>query len=104
MKLGGSGTLAEPFPPKPKGMHRKTYIRLYAYVSDTGNPGIVSVIDTATNTVGATIPVGLLPQPVAITPDGTRAYVSNLGDSTVSVIDTASNSVIATISRLPRTS
>jgi hypothetical protein len=28
MKLGGSGSMAEPFPSKPKGMHRRTYVRL----------------------------------------------------------------------------
>lgn len=27
-RLGGSGSMAEPFPPKPKGMHWKTYFRL----------------------------------------------------------------------------
>jgi YVTN family beta-propeller protein len=55
------------------------------------------VIDTASNTVVATIPVGQIPQGVAITPDGTRAYVTNGVDNTVSVIDTASNTVVATI-------
>ena len=28
VKLGGSGSLADPFPSKPKGMHRSTYQRL----------------------------------------------------------------------------
>ena len=68
-----------------------------AYVGEAANPGAVLVIDTATNNVDATIPVGPVPAPVAITPDGTRAYVGNVGDSTVSVIDTASNTVIVTI-------
>jgi YVTN family beta-propeller protein len=57
----------------------------------------VSVIDTASNAVVATIPVGTLPVGVATTPDGTRAYVTNAGDNTVSVIDTAKNTVMATI-------
>src|SRR5207249_1388432 len=58
----------------------------------------VSVIDTATNTVIAT--VGMFhPIVVAITPDGIRAYVTNSSASfgSVSVVDTASNIVIATI-------
>jgi YVTN family beta-propeller protein len=61
------------------------------------NSNSVFVIDTATNTVIATIPVGLFPLSIAITPDGTRAYVTNSNSGTISVIDTATNSVIATI-------
>jgi YVTN family beta-propeller protein len=57
----------------------------------------VSVIDTASNTVVATIPVGQDPNGVAITSDGTQAYVTNQSDNTASVIDTASNTVVATI-------
>ena len=55
------------------------------------------MIDTATNTVVATIPVGASPQGVAINPDGTFAYVANGGNDNVSVIDTATNTVVATI-------
>lgn len=29
MKLGGSGSMADPFPPKPKGMHWRTYSNLF---------------------------------------------------------------------------
>ncbi|MCA1683019.1 MAG: beta-propeller fold lactonase family protein [Actinobacteria bacterium] len=57
----------------------------------------VSVIDTSTNTVVATVAVGSNPQDVAVTPDGSRAYVVNTGEDTVSVIDTATNMVVATI-------
>jgi len=57
----------------------------------------VSVINTATNTVIATIPVGSLPSEVAVTPGGTRAYVTNEGSGNVSVINVAGNSVITTI-------
>src|SRR5262249_9937833 len=57
----------------------------------------VSVIDTATNTVVATVGVGNSPLGVAITPDGARAYVTNYGSHTVSVIDIATNTVVATI-------
>jgi YVTN family beta-propeller protein len=58
----------------------------------------VSVIDTATNTVIAAIPVSGTPYLVAVTPDGSKLYVTDFSDSTVSVISTASNAVIATIS------
>uniref|UniRef100_UPI000A96E89D YncE family protein n=1 Tax=Rhodococcus marinonascens TaxID=38311 RepID=UPI000A96E89D len=37
------------------------------------------------------------PVGVAVTPDGTRAYVTNVGDGTVSVIDTATNTVVETV-------
>ncbi len=58
--------------------------------------GTVSVID-ATNKVVATIKVGLAPFGVAVTPDGSTVYVTNL-NNTVSVIATATNAVSATIS------
>jgi YVTN family beta-propeller protein len=57
----------------------------------------VSVIDTATNTVVATIAVGSRPFGVAVSPDGLRVYVANYAGSSVSVIDTAANAVIATV-------
>ena len=57
----------------------------------------VAVIDTATGTVIATIPVGTGPEGVAFTPDRTRAYIPNQTSATVSVIGTATNSVVATI-------
>ena len=46
----------------------------------------VSVIDTATGLVSATITSVPPPFAVAITPDGTKAYVTNFGSDTVSVI------------------
>ena len=66
-----------------------------AYVTNNSS-NTVSVIDTATNIVTATIPVGSFPASVVVSPDGTRAYVGNLTE-TVSVIDTASNAVVATV-------
>jgi YVTN family beta-propeller protein len=56
----------------------------------------VTVIDTLTNTVIDTITVGQSPSGIAITPDGTRAYVASR-NRTISVIDTSTNTVIATI-------
>jgi YVTN family beta-propeller protein len=70
------------------------------YITNAGSNN-VSVIDTAKNTVTATIPVGTFPWGVAVSPDGSKVYVSNLQataiPSTVSVIDTATNKVIAAI-------
>ena len=55
------------------------------------------MIATATNKVaGLPIPVGTFPFWVAITPDGTQAYVTN-ADNTVSVIKTANRAVVATV-------
>src|SRR5216684_599022 len=68
----------------------------HAYIVNTGSNS-VSVIDTTSNTVVATVSVGGSPLEVAITPDGTRVYVTNANDNTLSVIDTASNTVVATV-------
>jgi YVTN family beta-propeller protein len=63
------------------------------YVANSGdNPGDVSVINSATNTVVATVPVGNQPYAVSVTQDGTSVDVAN-GDGTVSVIDTATYTV-----------
>ena len=57
----------------------------------------VSVIDAATNTIIAIIPVEFGPTEIAITPDGRHAYVTGAtGD--LSVISTATNTVIDSVS------
>jgi YVTN family beta-propeller protein len=66
-----------------------------AYITNAGD-NTVSVVDTATNTVTATIPVGSFPLGVTVTPDGSTVYVANELDN-VSVIDTATNTVTTTI-------
>ena len=58
----------------------------------------VSVINTSTNLVTATIAVDSLPDGLAPSPDGTKIYVSNRFANTVSVINTTTNSVSTTIS------
>ena len=67
-----------------------------AYVT-INEGGLLSVVDTATNSVVADIAVGVGASVVALTPDGTRAYVTVQPADTVSVIDTATNTVTATI-------
>ena len=57
----------------------------------------VSVINTATYTVIATVNVGINPVGVAVTAAGTKVYVVNDDSNNVSVIDTATNNVTATV-------
>jgi len=59
--------------------------------------GTVSVINGLTNTVDATITVGIHPAFVLINPLTNKIYVTNRRDSTVSVINGATNAVTATI-------
>jgi len=62
-----------------------THAQQFAYVTNSSS-SYVSVIDTATNSVTATIGVGARP-----------IGVGNSSSDSVSVIDTASNTVIATV-------
>jgi YVTN family beta-propeller protein len=68
----------------------------FAYVTNSGSES-VSVIDTANNTITATVNVGSEPWEVAGTSDGTKVFVANSGSDTISVIDTANNTVTATV-------
>jgi YVTN family beta-propeller protein len=74
---------------------------VFAYIPNSLD-ATVSVIDTATNTVTATIPVMPDPVAVAVAPAGDRVYIGhgsfdrpNTGG--VSVIDASTNSVIRTL-------
>ena len=53
----------------------------------------VSVIDTGTGTVVATVPVAAGPHGMSAAPDGRTVYVSGDGSSEVSIIDTATDRV-----------
>jgi YVTN family beta-propeller protein len=68
----------------------------FAYITNYGSNN-VSVIDTSSNTVTATVTVGTNPYGVAVNPAGTRVYVVNRDSNNVSVIDTSSNTVTATV-------
>lgn len=72
-----------------------SYVYVANYNTGTAGNDTVSVIDTGTNTVIATIPGFFGPYQIAINPAGTYAYVTNYGNNfnagqygtTVSVID-----------------
>ena len=74
-----------------------------AYISNYWS-NTVSVLDTSTNEVVATVPVGNRPFESALTPDGGKLYVPNIYSMSldplkyiVSVVDTASNEVLSSI-------
>ena len=67
----------------------------YVYITNI-HDDTVTVIDTATNNITATVNVGNQPFGLAVNPAGTKTYVGS-ADNTVSVIDTAANTVIATV-------
>lgn len=58
----------------------------FAFITNCGSND-VSVIDTASERVVATIPVGACPYGVAVSPGGAHAYVTNRDDDSLSVID-----------------
>ena len=67
-----------------------------AYVCDYGT-NAVSVIDTTTNSIVATVSAGIGAAQSALTPDGNYLYVANAGEYSVSVIDTVHNILYDTI-------
>ena len=73
-----------------------------AYVTNFSS-GTVSVIDTASNTEIATVPVGVNPIGVAVHPSGAWVYVANSGldpvlpNHVISVISTATNTVVTKV-------
>ena len=58
---------------------------------------LVYVISDTTNTVVATIPVGIMPSGIAYDSAGGRLFVTNFGSDSVSVISDSSYDVVATI-------
>jgi len=68
----------------------------------SGNGTTVSVVNLNNNTIIATIPVGLAPAALALTPDGKYVYVANYvdgntGTGIISIIQTSNNTVVGTI-------
>ena len=76
----------------------------FAYITNEDSH-TVSVVDTATNSVTATIAVGDFPKSVAVDRAGTRVYVAHARrgvlPSGLSVIDTSTNTVVTTVGSGP---
>jgi YVTN family beta-propeller protein len=66
------------------------------YVPNLGG-STVSAVDTSSNTITASIPVGQEPKYTAVTPGGSQVFVTNLFSDIVSVIAASSDTVTATI-------
>jgi|GEM_PF-1347325 len=62
-----------------------------------GYAGGVRIVNTATNTAGATVAVGAGPAFLAFAPDGTHAYVANQTFGTVSAIDVSTATATSTL-------
>src|SRR5687767_13483156 len=70
---------------------------IHAQGPEASLPGALWVIDTERSAVMATVPVGVAPGHVVLSPDGSLAYVTNLGSGDLSIIDVARNSVVSTV-------
>ena len=66
------------------------------YIANYGD-NTISVINTATNTVTATIPVCKEPAGLSVSPDGSKVYVAYYGCDTVNVINAVTDTISATI-------
>ena len=82
----------------PHSDGRTLYVSIF---NDQRTIHSIDVLDTASNSVVATIPQTARPYLPAVTPDGKRLYVPNHDVAQVSVIDTATNAVIAQIRVAP---
>ena len=60
----------------------------------------IAVIDTATASVVARVPVGFTPVGIAVHPTGRSVFVSNFGSDAVAVVDTASQSTLGNLALL----
>ncbi len=67
-----------------------------AFIANSGSND-VSVFNTGSKSVVATIPVGRNPFGAAVSPNGQTVYITNKDDNTVSVINAYTNTVTATI-------
>ena len=69
--------------------------------STTGGAGQVSAVETGSNTISATIPVGKGPVYGVMTLDGRRAFILNQTDGTVTVINAQTNALDTPLNTIP---
>ncbi|GAA3884248.1 hypothetical protein GCM10022243_56270 [Saccharothrix violaceirubra] len=81
----------------PTGTASAAPARVLGYVANNG--GGVSVLDTSSNAIGATLTDsgGNSPYGVGVAFDGARGYVTNVRDNTLTIIDTPTNTIDATV-------
>src|SRR5262245_56972643 len=74
----GSGACSSSIGTSSESQADSVQTQVNAYVANENN-NTISVIDTATNTITATIPVGSIPISLVLTPDKAFLYVANGG-------------------------
>jgi YVTN family beta-propeller protein len=89
--IGGFGTSTSAFGVAVDPINNKVY------VTDTSSTGAVDVLSTITDTIIATVSVGMDPEGVALHQTASRAYVANSGNNNVSVINTTTDTEVTTV-------
>ena len=100
---GGKAYVTNWAGPYPNNPTRETagipYGKVYIDPRTGGTlPGTVTVIDLSTTRILADISVGLHPNAIVASPDGSTVYVANGNSDEISVIDTKTDQVTRTIS------
>ena len=73
-----------------------------AYVPGSGFSGsTLTVIDTATDTVVTSLPVFRFAQGAAVSPDGTKVYLSSIAEDYVPVLDALTNTISGSVPLTP---
>src|SRR5258708_27525066 len=86
----GSGLASGPAETAHTAAGRRVYVT--NQLDDT-----LSVINSHTNRVTATVPAGAAPEGVAVTPDHKHVYIADNGSARVSVLDTRTKKIVATV-------
>jgi hypothetical protein len=100
--ISGTGSVSLPIYSSPNFVAvapgaTTAYVTLPTYPTDPTNPQgtivpSIAVVNILENILVATVPVGKNPYALAVTPDNTKLYVANQGDSTISGFNTQGTS------------